>query len=243
MSRTEISLILWVCTASCMWCGLSSWAQEEQEPMKDPCAELMAVDMSESTNDEEVASKQLELSMSRLDECLDSLLFGTGATSGDSGDGLGANADGVEAPFAATNQEGEASGDIQDSGTLSGSLDEWDDFLDGVEIELDPLNASSRPTSGERETGDSQSGPLEPESYDTVTGKPQEESADDGDLKGDKVENDSLHRDSNRQPPDPKDEDAVLKQIREAAEKETNPDTKEALWDTYYDYLDSKKRK
>lgn len=243
MSRTHTFSSLCVGIVSSMGIAFSAWAQDqEQGPVIDPCAELLAVDTSESSTEDDVTSKQLELSMSRLDECLDSLLFGIG---GASGTGIGANtdSDGTNAPFTTFSQEGKDASDGNDTETLSGSLSDWDDFLDGLEIELDPLDASARPSNGGRVTSDSQSGQLEPEAQDTVTGKPQEESADNADLKGDKVENESRHTDSNRQPLDPKDEDAVLKQIREAAERETNPDTKEALWDTYYDYLDSKKRK
>lgn len=241
MNQSQTSSATWVFIACGMLNAFSTWAQdEEHESVIDPCAELLVVDSSEATSEEDIASKQLELSMTRLDECLDSLLFGIGGTSES---GIEANADGVEAPFATNSQKGEESGESQNSATLSGSLGEWDDFLDSVEIELDPLDANSRLKSGGSEANNSQSGGSEPEVQDTVSGKPQEENADSQDLKGDEVENDSRHTDSNRQPADPKDEDAVLKQIREAAEKETNPDTKEALWDTYYDYLDSKKRK
>ena len=77
----------------------SSWAQDqdqEQVPAYDPCAELLAIDSSDSTDDEELASKQLEQSMALLDDCLNSLLFGIG---GEAGSGVGASLDATTSPI------------------------------------------------------------------------------------------------------------------------------------------------
>lgn len=217
---------------------LPTLAQEEQEPVKDPCAELLAIDTSEF--DDENASKQLELSIALLDECLNTLLLGLGGTGGI---GINEGLDGVASPFSSLSQDDGNTNFGQDPDSLSTSLTELDDFLDGVEIELDPPSAIPSSLGDGLMESDSQSGLEEPNTQEPVSDEPQEDNPGDSSLESNKVDIESRHTDRNRQPADPKDEDAVLKQIREAAERETDPDTKEALWDQYYDYLDNKKRR
>lgn len=224
----------------CLTVVLPTLAQEEQEPVKDPCTELLAIDTSEFADDDENASKQLELSIALLDECLNRLLLGRG---GSGGIGINDGLDGGESPFSSLSQEDGDTNFGQDPDSLSTSLTELDDFLDGVEIELDPPSATPRSLGDEQLESDSQFGLVEPNTQEPVSDEPQEDNPGDSNLESNKVDNESRHTEKNRQPADPKDEDAVLKQIREAAERETDPDTKEALWDQYYDYLDNKKRR
>ena len=214
-------------------------AQEEQEPGKNPCAELLAVDTSEFADDDENASKQLELSIALLDECLNTLLLGLGGTGGI---GINEGQDGDASPFSSLSQDDGNTNFGQDPDSLSTSLTELDDFLDGVEIELDPPGATPRSMGNGQMESDSQPGLEELNTQEPVSIEPLEDNPGDSILESNKVDIESRHTDRNRQPADPKDEDAVLKQIREAAERETDPDTKEALWDQYYDYLDNKKR-
>ena len=239
MSQSTPSFACWILISISLLFAHSTWTQdEEQNSTKDPCAELLAIDSSEFSDDEEVATQQLEQSISLLDECLHSLLLGVGGTGGNVvGDGL----DGGASSVSLLPQDESSPNAGQNPETLSGSVAELDDFLDGVEIELDPLDATS-PTDGQSDS-EPQSEPSEPNTQTTVPGEPQGDREGGEELKSeDKGDNESRDSKKNRQPADPKDEDAVLKQIREAAERETDPDTKEALWDQYYDYMDIKKR-
>ena len=219
---------------------LPTLAQEEQEPVKDPCTELLAIDTSEFADDDENASRQLEQSIALLDECLNTLLLGLG---GSGGIGINAGLDGDASPFSSLSQDDGDTNFGKDPDSLSTSLTELDDFLDGVEIELDPPSSTPRSLGNGQMEADSQSGLVELNTQEPVSDEPQEDNPGDSSLESNKVDIESRHTDRNRQPADPKDEDAVLKQIREAAERETDPDTKEALWDQYYDYLDNKKRR
>ena len=230
-------LAIWFVTLTSLTVVHSSWAQEEdRETTVDPCAELLAIDPSESSDDG-TSSEQLELSIARLDDCLNTLLLGLGGTEGV---GIDGSQGGVESPFSTLPQDGGNPNLGQDSESLSNSLTELDDFLDGVDIQLDALNASSSPSAGGQPNLDSLSENSELNAEENVSGELQEDIQGDGALEGEEFDNESRHTKKNRQPADPKDEDAVLKQIREAAERETDPDTKEALWDQYYDYMDSK---
>lgn len=241
MNRFPLSLACCVLMSISLEIAQSSEAQEEEhDSVKDPCAELLAIDTSEFSDDEELASQQLEQSINLLDDCLNSLLLGVGGTGGT---GVANNLDDSASPLLLLPQGKENPSAVQNPGTLSGSLTELDNLLDGVEIQLDPLNENTGSTNGRQMDSEPLSELSELNTQKTDPGEPQ------GDLEGgeelksdDKVDNESQHAEKNRQPADPKDEDAVLKQIREAAEKETDPDTKEALWDQYYDYLDIKKR-
>lgn len=237
MSQTRFSLTHWILIAAAMYIVTPTWGQEdEQNAANDPCADLLAIENTESTSDEDIASKQLELSIARLDECLNHSFGLEGAST------IG-NGGGAPGGSSSPSQIGENGDPSQGTESFSSTLTELDEYLQGLEIELEPLDSNARSPSRSNPSNASRQTQSEPQTPESVSGGTQQEMEDGKELKGGEVDNESQHSGKNREPADPKDEDAVLKQIREAAERETNPETKKALWDQYYDYLDSKKRR
>lgn len=215
------------------------------EDKEDPCEQLLVV-MSSDDADGESQSKLLDLSLEKFDECLDILLLGSSGSTieGDSQGTLGATEELSESSESVlTSPEG-------DSTSLDSSLKELDSHLANVKIELEPMdqqsgNPSDSPSQIAHEQHVSQDGASD---SDTEQSTPPDVSPDDQtpettsstSLQGEQTSN-AKHSKTNRQPADPKHEDELLKQLREAAEKEKDPQTKEALWDQYYEYLDNKK--
>lgn len=219
---------------------------ETTEDSEDPCEDLLVVISSDEEEDAENTSKSLDLSIQKLDECLDGLLYG------DSGDNVAnSTATSANSSLEAPNSGESAVAGSDNSNNLTSSLAGLDQHLASQDIELKPMGQQSRDTSRSGERKDSKdSGSrlvshLDPEeqSADTeVSPGDASDNAGRSELQGGDPTQDSKHAEPNRQPADPEDEDELLKQLREAAEKESNPRTKQALWDQYYEYLDNRKK-
>ena len=211
-------------------------ADDEKE--KNPCDELLAVSATDGSQEE--AETTLNRSVARLDDCLIYLMF---AVEGD-GDGDGDSSQVLQEGDSELGERDDQSSGLEDaSGELPTDLENLDEYLSSVEVELDPMGSNKRPQNLGNEAEDSR---LQNANGTTAqeTEQPSEEPRDEQGqtLDGEDPTEDARHSDKNRMPADPKDEDAVLKQLREAAEKETDPATKQAIWDQYYDYMDSKEQ-
>lgn len=221
--------------------------QQESEESKDPCDDLLVVvDGGENSENEDTA-QSLDLSIKKLDECLETLLYGNST----SGNGAGTNS--IENSALDSLDSGEmAATQTGDSGDLASSLVELDRHLDGQEIELTSMDQKStqQPNSGKEASPANDPSQLathldNSEQSSDIEVSSQGASDNDGNsvLKGGEPTQEGRHAEPNRQPADPEDEDQLLKQLREAAEKESNPRTKKALWDQYYEYLDNRKKR
>ncbi len=221
-------------------------ADEATEESNDPCEDLLVVISSDDEGDVENTSKSLDLSIEKLDECLNALLYGDSG-----GNGGNSNAADANAPQETLNSGETTAIGSENSNTLASSLAGLDEHLANQEIELAPIekqsNSNSRSEEG-RDSTEERSQLLshldqEEQSVDTKV-SPGDASDNTGrsELQGGDPTQDSKHAEPNRQPADPEDEDELLRQLREAAEKESNPRTKQALWDQYYEYLDNREK-
>lgn len=242
--NTVIRTGLMLVALSSVECALTD--QQESEESKDPCDGLLVVVDSEEDAENEDTSRSLDLSIEKLDECLESLLYGNST----SGSGNGSSSI-VNSTLDSLDSDDVAATQALNSGNLTSSLVELDQHLDSQEIELTPIDQESNQqlNSGEginaeddRSQLSSQLDQLEQRSVKTVSSDDVSDNDGSSILEADDPTQDGRHAEPNRQPADPEDEDQLLKQLREAAEKESNPRTKEALWDQYYEYLDNRKK-
>lgn len=131
----------------------------------------------------------------------------------------------------------------EQSHNLESSLQEFDQMLSQVQGEIESEQAEHLAQESAGKNQDSQSRELST-SEPQLSSEPlmREESEETHNNPSAMVSAEAKHQDEeSRTPLDPKDEDIVLKTIREAAELETNPKVRQALWDQYYDYADNQK--
>lgn len=225
-------------------------AEEQKESGKDSfdtCLEELKAAANSST-EESGNEYDPELSLAEsiriYDECLSRegvtlSIHGTLGEGGGTGNGAGStasetNANGTESE-AQKEQNGTAPANQStstQSSDLESSLHEFDEMLSQVQGEIDADRAKNIAQSTEDKI---------PEQQDSSESLISEESEDSHINPSAMVSTEAKHEDTKtRTPLDPKDEDIVLKTIREAAELETDPTTKQALWDQYYDYADKK---
>ena len=225
------------------------WAAEEEEPEESSfamCLDELKEATSGSTDEEAENDYEPELSLEEsiriYDECLrrEGVTLSIHSTLGESG-GTGTS------EGSATSQSGEnGTGDATQTGMtganpsnqsndLESSIQEFDQMLAQMQEELDADRAQQQAEA----TNDIAQTPLEVTSDDQDTNEEISGEESEGSLLNESAMTsaEAKHEDtSERTPLDPKDEDIILKTIREAAEIETDPTTKQALWDQYYEY-------
>ncbi|MYD44815.1 MAG: hypothetical protein F4W92_00460 [Gammaproteobacteria bacterium] len=235
------------------------WAAEEQEAKQtsfETCLEELKQATSSSTDEESENDFEPELSLEEsiriYDECLSregvtlsihSALGesgGSGASDGSAGSQTTNNGteDSSEAKMTGANASTQSPAPTQSS-DLESSLHEFDEMLSQMQGEIDAERAQQQAEA----TSESTQPSLESAtvSQDGTVETSGEESEGSHLNPSAMASAEAKHQDtSKREPLDPKDEDIILKTIREAAELETDPTTKQALWDQYYDYADKK---
>lgn len=236
------------------------WAADDESSNKDSfetCLEELKKATSKSADDENGNEYDPELSLEEsiriYDECLSRegitlSIHGTLGEGGGSGTSTGSSvsepstSDGEDG--AHTDRNGESEAEQSDSGgpssDLETSIHEFDEMLSQIEGEIEADQAKQIAQSAEGTTEISQTAqettPERQEGAEETIAAESEESLLNPSAM---VSAEAKHEDKEaRVPLDPKDEDIVLKTIREAAELETDPTTQQALWDQYYDYAD-----
>lgn len=235
------------------------WAADDENSNKDSfetCLEELKKATSKSADDENGDDYDPELSLEEsiriYDECLSRegitlSIHGTLGEGGSTGTSAGSsvaepNTNGSEAG-AQTEMNGESE-DVQSDGgpssDLETSIHEFDEMLSQIEGEIEADRAEQL---AQRAEGTTESGQTAQETTPERQEGTEETIAaeSEGSLLNPSamVSAEAKHEDEEpRVPLDPKDEDIVLKTIREAAELETDPTTRQALWDQYYDYAD-----
>lgn len=244
--KLKVVPIVCLCTLVAM-----VWAEEEKESNKDSfetCLEELKAAASSSTEEETGNEYDAELlldeSIRIYDECLSRegvtlTIHGTLGEGGGTGNGTGStdsemSTNGTESE-AQTTEDGTTPADestATQSNDLESSLHEFDEMLSQAQEEIDADRTNNIAQTTQDSTTEQQDG-----SESLVS----EESEDSHVNPTAMVSAEAKHENTTtRNPLDPKDEDIVLKTIREAAELETDPTTKQALWDQYYDYADKK---
>lgn len=236
-------------------------AEEEEDTSEstfDTCLEELKRAVGSSSEDELGNDYDAEMSLAEsiriYDECLsrEGINLSLHGTVGDGGEAnsatgqgaAGANTDSSSNDLESNARQGTNGKDSptslsnDHSNELESSLHDFDTMLSQIQDEIDAERAEQQ-AQKEKEARE-----IAQSSHNTNT-KQQENNEDqsEGSLLNPSanVSSEAKHEDTKtRTPLDPKDEDIVLKTIREAAELETNPTTKQALWDQYYDYADKK---
>ncbi len=226
---TSILVILSIATVSAQEDGSESNEEED----RNPCDELAATSQSEEGD-----SSQFDLTVTRLDECLDYMLS---LEVGSGGSATGGNADSAGTAGVTTNSQGSAT---PAPTSLAAGLQALDQQLADIDVELDPLGEGTQGSlmpGTESDSAEAEDDASEQPSEDGVSSEESPTPDATSSLQGSSSTKDSTHSKTIRQPLDPLDEDVVLKQLREAAEKESDANTKQALWDQYYEYVDNNK--
>lgn len=240
-----LGIVMIVCTAD---------EQEAKQASFEMCLEELKEAASGSSDDDSENDFEPELSLEEsiriYDECLSRegvtlsihSTLGEGGGSGSSEGGAlsqqsnNGTEDGTEAGNPGANTSTQSQTPTQ-SNDLESSLHEFDEMLAQMQGEIDTERAQQQAEAAR----DSAQAALE---TTTASQDSAEETIED-ESEGSHLDPSAMtsttakHEDkSKRVPLDPKDEDIILKTIREAAELETDPDTKQALWDQYYEYAD-----
>ncbi|MXZ44712.1 MAG: hypothetical protein F4Z01_07045 [Gammaproteobacteria bacterium] len=236
------------------------WAADEESSNTDSfetCLEELKKATSKSADDENGNDYDPELSLEESIRIYDECLSREGITlsiHGTLGEGAGAGTSAgssVSEPStndsgagAQTEMNGESEAVPSDGGgpsnDLETSIHEFDEMLSKIQEDIgtDRSKQVAQSAEGTTEVGqttqetttehqDGTEETLASESEGSLLNPSAEVSAE------------AKHEDKEKRVPlDPKDEDIVLKTIREAAELETDPTTRQALWDQYYDYAD-----
>ena len=233
MNPNKSTILIGITCLSSLLAVQLTFAEEETstEQQSNPC-DFLVVTSSGEDSESTSTSETLSETLARFDECLDSLMFDVGGSLDDSG---------IEGAESNQSQNGEGNTDSSTTTTntptsISQSLKDFDTQLANLEVELEPTgtDATKGDSSDSPSTNDAES------RIDPNTHQDEDEGQDEEQTRA-KRQSDAQHTKSDPVPLDPDDEDIVLKQIREAAEKETDEKTKQALWDQYYDYADSRK--
>ena len=241
-----------------------TWAAEEQETSEsafESCIEELKDSVGSSTEEGLGNNFEPELSLEEsiriFDECLnrEGVTLTIHGTLGEGGGANAANRDGMVSSGtdggatgnetnSQTAENGERSASTAtssgQSSSLEPSLHEFDTMLSQIQDEIASDHDAQLAQAAKESNGTTQTKldttAEQQENSEGVTGEQTEESPSSSSAT---VSAEAKHEDTKeRVPLDPKDEDIVLKTIREAAELETNPTTKQALWDQYYDYAD-----
>ena len=258
-SRTSTAMCFVVLVA--IVCG----AEEEGSNSNsfETCLEELKVAAGDATSEEQGNDYEPELSLEEsiriFDECMikegvtlsihESLSKdgGTGVEGGSTGTSAGSPVSNPSANDIESEVSSEGSPDrttplnsAHQSSDLESSLHEFDEMLSQVQGEIDADRAVQQSQNVDSASELAQSATTEQQDG---TPDPVGEESESSHLNPSAlVSAEGKHKDSKkREPLDPKDEDIVLKTIREAAELETDPTTKQALWDQYYDYAGKNK--
>ena len=226
----------------------SNWASETEEngpsafeACLDELKELASISSDEESENNFEPEVSLEESIRIYDECLnrEGITLTIHETLGEGGEASSGSGSGSSsASDDESNIESETNGQ---SDNLESSLQEFDTMLSQIQSEIESDRATQvaqAAAAASESTQSTQHTNTELQEMDEdVSGEESEESSSASAT----VSTEAKHQTTTRSPLDPKDEDIVLKTIREAAEIETSPTTKQALWDQYYDYADKKK--
>ncbi len=240
-----LGIVVIVCTAD---------EQEAKQASFDMCLEELKEAAGGSTDDDSENDFEPELSLEEsiriYDECLSregvtlsihSTLGeggGSGASEGSVHSQLSNNGteDGTEAGNPGANTATQSHTPTQ-SNDLESSMHEFDEMLAQMQGEIDTERTQQQAEAARESAQSAMETTMAPldSAEETV-----EEESEGSHLNPSAVTSTTAKHDdkSKRVLLDPKDEDIVLKTIREAAELETDPDTKQALWDQYYEYAD-----
>ena len=161
-----------------------------------------------------------------------------GTSSGSSVSEPSVNGTESEVQSEVNNDSTASSNSANQSSDLESSLHEFDEMLSQVQGEIDADRAEQLLQDATEASELAQTAQDASTEQQDGTEDPIGEESEESHLNPSAmVSAEAKHKDSKtRVPLDPKDEDIVLKTIREAAELETDPTTKQALWDQYYDY-------
>ena len=250
MNRVKQSTLKFAALAVLLGLVLVVWATDEQEPSQSSfqtCLEELKEATRSSSDGEADTDFEPELSLEEsiriYDECMSregvtlSIHSALGASAST---GTSEGNDGTEAGIQTGMTEATSSTPLDtqsQTGDLETSLQEFDEMLAHKQGEIDAKRAEQQ-AEATKTVAQSDSGATTDDQDGTDT--------DSGDETDGSVLNTSTMASSNakhedpskRVPLDPQDEDIILKTIREAAELESDPTTKQALWDQYYDYAD-----
>ena len=257
MKKARQSTLKYAVSAVLLGLVLIVWASDEEESQKtsfEMClAELKEAasgSTDEGTENDFEPELSLEESIRIYDECLsrEGVTLSIHSTLGESG-GTGASEGGAVSQSGKDgtddgSQSGEtgANTSVQSntstqSTDLESSLQEFDQMLEQMQREMDADRAQQQAAATSEVAQPAlETASLDQEGTEETSGEESETSL----LNPSTMTSaEAKHEDtSKRVPLDPKDEDIILKTIRQAAELETDPTTKQALWDQYYDYAD-----
>lgn len=251
MTKVRLTKLKYFLLASLFGFVLVVWAAEEEEPEKSSfamCLDELKEATSGSTDEETENDFEPELSLEEsiriYDECLKRegvtlSIHGTLGESGGTGTGEGSSVSQLDKNGS---DDGAQTGTTSDntsnqSNDLESSLQDFDQMLAQMQEEIDADRAKQQAAA----TSEIAQTPLEATSEDQDATEETSGEESEGSLLNQSAmtSSEAKHEDtSERVPLDPKDEDIILKTIREAAEIETDPTTKQALWDQYYEYAD-----
>ena len=216
----------------------------------DELKEATSGSTDEETENDFEPELSLEESIRIYDECLrrEGVTLSIHSTLGENG-GTGAGEgsavsesvqngsdDGTQEGMTSENTSNESDSPKQ-SNDLESSLHDFDQMLAQMQEEIDADRAQQQAAA----TSEVAQTPLEMTSDDQDSTEETSGEESEGSLLNQSAMTsaEARHEDtSERVPLDPKGEDIILKTIREAAEIETDPTTKQALWDQYYEYAD-----
>lgn len=255
MSRVFVRLSTIICLLTVITLILAEEEETTSESTFETCLDELKQAVDSTSADEEGNDYEPELSLAESIRIFDECLSREGITlsiHGTQGEGNAANSAtgnaGESASIDGSSNETESSAqqsangeDVSpsDSNDLESSLHNFDTMLSQIQDEMDAERAEQL-AQEERKANEIA------QSAQNTNAEQQENSEDqsEGSLAkpSTTASAEAKHKDpETRTPLDPKDEDIVLKTIREAAELETNPTTRQALWDQYYDYADKNK--
>lgn len=255
MSRVFVRLSTIICLLTVITLILAEEEETTSESTFETCLDELKQAVDSKSEDEEGNDYEPELSLAESIRIFDECLSREGITlsiHGTQGEGNAANSAtgnaGERASIEGSSNETESSAqqgangeDVppSDSNDLESSLHNFDTMLSQIQDEMDAERAEQL-AQEERKANEIA------QSAQNTNAEQQENNEDqsEGSLAkpSTTASAEAKHKDpKTRTPLDPKDEDIVLKTIREAAELETNPTTRQALWDQYYDYADKNK--
>lgn len=255
MSRVNVRLSITICLLAVITFITAEEEETTSESTFETCLDELKQAADSKAEDEHGNDYEPELSLAEsiriFDECLsrEGITLSIHGTQGEGGEansatenaGEIASIDGSSSETESSAQQGANGEDVPptDSDDLASSLHNFDTMLSQIQDEMDAERAEQL-AQEEREASEIA------QSAQNTNAEQQENNEDQSEGSLAKptatASAEAKHKDpKTRTPLDPKDEDIVLKTIREAAELETNPKTRQALWDQYYDYADKNK--
>ncbi len=219
------------------------------------CVDQLRTAIFGTDEDEEWdAASTLEASIARFNECLDRVELSSssaGESAGLPSGQAGITPEGDSSSDSSSDSEGTESPEGQESTVpmpdsnnivrdpLESGLNEMDQLLAQESREITVQREAREVYEAETAAKQMKDAQVKKEEASEATNHSMQE-LDPNDIPPDenKQTADAKHENTTRKPLDSSEEDMVLKALREAAELEPDPETKQALWDQYYDYAD-----